>query len=84
MHVADAFGYPGSVVVLLGRPSGAPAIGAEPGNALTPFVAAGWTATVLSLAGLAVASRRAGQRRRLLPAADVALQRRVRRMALPR
>ncbi len=57
MYVADAFGYLGYVVVMLGRTFGAAAIGAEPGNALSLFVAAGWTATVLSLAGLAVAWR---------------------------
>jgi hypothetical protein len=55
MYVADAFGYLGYVVVMLGRTFGSAAVGAEPGNALSLFIAVGWTATTLSLAGLAIA-----------------------------
>lgn len=55
MYVADAFGYLGYVVVMLGRTFGSAALGTEPGNALSLFTAVGWTATGLSLLGLAVA-----------------------------
>lgn len=55
MYVADAFGYLGYVVVMLGRTFGSAAVGVEPGNALSLFIAVGWTATTLSLAGLAIA-----------------------------
>ena len=57
MYVADAFGYLGYVVVMLGRTFGAAAIGVEPAGALSLFVGVAWTATLLSLVGLVVAWR---------------------------
>jgi hypothetical protein len=55
MYVADAFGYLGYVVVMLGRTFGASVIGTEPTNALGLFTTVAWGATALSLVALAVA-----------------------------
>ena len=55
MYVADAFGYLGYVVVMLGRTFGASVIGTEPTNALGLFTTVAWRATALSLVALAVA-----------------------------